>query len=89
MPDGTTLVTKAELEDLHRQVNQGNFRVAWKLTSRHFDCYGSERQRVFLATELISNTVAKALKYKFPWKKDFGDFLELFDQWFDTWGEIK
>ena len=42
-------------------------------------CYGSARQRVQLATELISNSVAKTLPLWDKEQKEFSDFLALWN----------
>ena len=41
---------------------RGEFRTLFKLTEQHFNCYGSKRQNVLLATQIVSRSVSEALK---------------------------
>ena len=83
---GETLVQKKTLEAFHKDVNVGNFKPTneftptWKLTDHHLSCYGSARQRVRLATELISNSVSKTLPLWDKEQKEFSDFLALWNE---------
>ena len=89
LPNGT-LVQKKTLEAFHKDINVGTFKPTepataeftptWKLTDHHLSCYGSARQRVYLATELISNSVSKALPLWDKEQKEFSDFLALFNE---------
>ena len=81
LPDGVTKVTKKELEDLYMR-DQGEFRMKYKLTSAHIDCTHSQRQRVRLATQLISKTVADALRL--DGKEEYASFIQLFNDAFDV-----
>ena len=86
LPDGVTLVQKKTLEAFHKDINVGKFNTdkeftpTWKLTDHHLSCYGSARQRVRLATELISNSVAKTLPLWDKEQKEFSDFLSLWNE---------
>jgi len=64
--------------------------VCHKLSKEHLTCEGPQRQKVKLATQLISHTTATALQ-KYSDKlgvdskitKDTAEFLELLNNWFD------
>ena len=80
-PKPEVRVTKQELQDLFFK-DQAEFKMKYKLSSAHFDCVGAQRQRVKLAAELFSSTVAADLKLA---KKDkFSTFIKTFNDWFDT-----
>jgi hypothetical protein len=55
-----------------------------KLKEKHFSCYGSERQRVSLAAQLLSNHSATALLLISPEKTDQAEFVKLMNDWFDV-----
>ena len=79
-------MTKGEIVELHEKVNKekgADFRPLWKLNERHFQCQNSERQRVILATQVLSNSVAEGLKLFFKDKDAYVEFLSLWNQWFD------
>ena len=80
LPDGTK-VTKKELQDLFYK-DQAEFRMKHKLSSDHFDCVGAQRQRVILAVQIFSSTVAADLKL--AGKDEFASFVQKFNNWFDT-----
>ena len=53
-----------------------------KIKDLHLEAKGSQRQRVFAATQLFSDSVAKAFVYH---GKDFlGQTIQTVDRWFDT-----
>ena len=88
LPNKRTTVTKAELVELHELVNKksgADFRPLWKLSERHFQCANSERQRVFLATQVFSKSVAEGLKIFCKGKDDYIDFITL---WNEVWDAI-
>ena len=45
--------------------DEGDSNLCPKLTVMHIDCKGNDRQRVNTAVQLFSDTVSKALKFKF------------------------
>ena len=83
LPNKKTTVTKDEIYKLHEKVNKesgSNFRPLWKLSERHFQCANSERQRVILATQVLSKSVAEGMKVFYKEKEDYIDFLTLWNQ---------
>ena len=62
--------------------DQAEFRMKFKLGSEHFDCVGAQRQKVSLASELFSSTVADDLKL--AGKEKYAEFVQLFNDWFDV-----
>ena len=60
MPNSKTVVQKAHFEWLFNKA-QDEFRLLEKITPLHLHCVGSDRQRVHLATQLFSETVADAI----------------------------
>lgn len=81
LPGGEEMV-KNDLINLKR-IDSGETQLLHKLTPLHFTCSGSERQRVFLATQLFSHSVASALRCVFPEKTVQADFIQLINDWFD------
>jgi hypothetical protein len=59
-------------------------RIVPKLKEKHFSCYGSERQKVSLAAQLLSNHSATALQLISPEKKEQIKFVKLVNDWFDV-----
>lgn len=62
--------------------------VCYKLTKEHLSCEGPQRQRVKLATQLLSHTTATALLHYKPinytkLNNDTAYFIELINSWFD------
>lgn len=62
--------------------------VCHKLSKEHLTCDGPQRQKVKLATQLLSHTTASALKFYKPiadkkLNDDTADFIELINNWFD------
>jgi hypothetical protein len=84
-PDNKTLyLTKQHFQDLI-SADEKDFKLCPKLSLIHVNCKGNDRQRVKYAVQLFSDTVAKALKFK------FGDTLlaqseivTIIDSWFDV-----
>ena len=81
LPDGKTKVMKKTLEDIFFE-DRAEFQMLWKISERHLNCYGSERQRVFLATQVFSQSVAKVLRLN--GQEDYAHFIETFDNFFDV-----
>ena len=80
LPDGVTRVTKQTLLDL---VGTGN--KYFKLTEKHFQCIGSERQRVKIAAQVFSKSTAEALREADAEEHGkYADFLELWNDFFDV-----
>jgi hypothetical protein len=82
LPSGELL----KREDLEKvlSLDCAEFRIVPKLKEKHFVCYGSERQRVSLAAQLMSNHSATALKIISPDKKKQAEFIKLVNDWFDV-----
>lgn len=63
----------------------------YKLTSRHLEVKKAQRQNVLLAVQLLSHTTATALKHYFHNATEekkiaaikLGEFIDLFNSWFD------
>ena len=76
--------------DFQKLVNTDNneLRIAFKIRGEHLHCKGSKRQRVCLATQLLSHTVAKAYAYLFRNKDENADVkhdcIKLFNDYFDV-----
>ncbi|QQP55381.1 Uncharacterized protein FKW44_008537, partial [Caligus rogercresseyi] len=79
LPDGST-ITKKDFQNLMEKDSKSSH----KIKEIHLECQSSQRQRVCLATQLLSHTTASALKYIFPNKTSQSDFIDTVDSWFDT-----
>ena len=80
LPDGVTRVTKQMLMDL---VGTGN--KYFKLDEHHFQCVGSERQRVRPAAQVFSKSTAQALREADEETYgQYAEFLELWNDFFDV-----
>ena len=67
------------------QQDQGVYRLCPKLTQQHVEVTGSQRQIVRLATQLLSDTVAKALKFVGNGKMDVqAEGLLTCNNWLDV-----
>ena len=85
LPDGVTRVTKQTLLDL-----VGTRNKHFKLTEKHFQCIGSERQRVKLAAQVFSKLTAEALREADAEAHGkYADFLELWNDFFDVANSTK
>ena len=70
---------------IDRDSECGDFRLCYKLSKYHIDVKGSERQRVRTATELLSDTVSKALLFYFSDEmKEQAEIISVVDDWFDV-----
>lgn len=85
-----SVVNKDYFESL-LDISTSELTFAHKLTRQHLEVKGSLRQRVRLAAELFSNTVAKAIQYcgkhglmpkNSQWHKA-AEIVQLFNDWFD------
>ena len=82
--DGLKTLDKEDFIDLLRY-DKGEIKLCPKLTSLHVNCYGSMRQRVSLATQLLSNTVSKAIIHLDGDDAEFkSQYVSTFDSFFDT-----
>ncbi len=81
-----THIGKCHFVDLIQQVDTEvttNFRLTWK----HVNVKDQEKQRVYLAAQLLSRRTALAFRQLFPndpVKQELADFIEVIDQYFDT-----
>ncbi len=83
-PAHVDTLTRSDFIDLMDKDNS-EFKMAWKLTPLHVTCTGSERQRVYLAAQLLSRTTARALHYLFgDTKKAQTKAIEKINDWFDV-----
>lgn len=81
------IINKKPLEALVSS-SETELSVCYKLSKEHLSCEGPQRQRVKLATQLLSHTTATALlHYKLindtKLNNDTADFIELVNNWFD------
>lgn len=90
LPNGNKII-KDPLEKLV-DLTSTEINVCHKLTEAHVTCKGFQRQKVHLATQLLSHTTSTALlHYKDTGKlgddvetiTSTANFIELMDQWFD------
>ncbi len=66
--DYSATFTRKDLVDLFEK-DSGELKMVFKITPLNVTCSGSERQRVYLATQLLSQTVAKSFDYLFGKEK--------------------
>ena len=85
LPSGAQFV-REDLEELYNEVDPitNELRLDRKLTDAHFNCKGSARQRVYLATELFSKTTADMLAAARPEKAEQAAFVRLVNDAFDV-----
>ena len=86
LKDGSK-ITQKPLISLISNVDTGEFRCTHKLQMIHLNCKSSERQRVFYATQLLSNSTSEALRLMFKNDKeaqDLSKFIKVVDSWFDV-----
>ena len=77
-------LTKNDFEKLLEK-DSSELKIAYKVTTLHLECKGSVRQRVRIAAQLLSHTIAKALTFIFGEKyKVQSDAIETINDWFDT-----
>lgn len=82
-----SVINKKPLEALINKTTT-ELSVCHKLTPGHLSCEGPQRQKVRLATQLLSHTTATALKHYKPIEdirllEDTSNFIELVNNWFD------
>jgi len=84
---GGKIINKQPLEALVSMAST-ELSVCHKLSQEHLTCEGSQRQKVKLATQLISHTTSTALNHYQPitdkkLNNDTAEFIELINNWFD------
>jgi hypothetical protein len=62
----------------------GEYRIAPKLSEKHFSVQGGQRQRVSLAAQLLSSHTAAGLRHISPEKEEQANFIQLVNNWFDV-----
>ena len=75
-----------DFQDLLKKVETQEMQIS-KLTAKHLTCKQSDRQKVRLATELLSNSTACLMKDHFPEcpkKKQLSDIISLLDKGFNV-----
>ena len=77
-----SLLVKDDLQQI-LEASNGELRVHHKLSHHHFECKGSQRQRVRLAAQLLSRTTACAMRLIAKEKKEQADMIELLNNVFD------
>lgn len=75
-------ITKKLIESI-LQIDCGEYKVAYKLTHLHVDCNGRDRQRVYLAGQLFSNTTAMMISTWFTEQIQASQFFQLVNDAFD------
>lgn len=84
-PDGQTVFVKKEHFEELIVNDQTDFKLCPKLSFVHVNCRGNDRQRVKYAVQLFSNTVSKALLFKFGnTYSEQANIIALIDAWFDV-----
>ena len=81
-----TRVGKHMLLELFEKVDS-EVSTNFKLTRKHIDVKDQEKQRVYLAAQLLSHRTAEAIRQLFPEdqpKQELADFIDVVDSWFDT-----
>jgi Transposase protein len=84
-PDDKTLFLRKQHFESLILADRKDFKLCPKLSLLHVNCKGNDRQRVKFAVQLFSDTVAKALKFKFG--DDFlaqSEIVSTIDSWFDV-----
>jgi len=84
---GDQIINKKPLESLISKTST-ELSVCHKLNSEHLTCAGPQRQKVRLASQLLSHTTAIALLHYKPIEdnkllEDTANFIELINNWFD------
>lgn len=84
---GDQIINKKPLESLISKTST-ELSVCHKLNSEHLTCAGPQRQKVRLASQLLSHTTAIALLHYRPIEdnklfEDTANFIELINNWFD------
>lgn len=84
------VIEKKIIEDLLLLESKNELKIAHKLSHHHLTVKGSQRQRVWPATQLFSNTTAKAIQWlgekdllKGNWENTSKVF-KIVNDWFDT-----
>lgn len=81
------LINKKPLESLIKQTST-EINICHKLSEEHLTCEGPQRQKVKLASQLLSHTTATALLHYKPIDdikllNDTANFIKLVNNWFD------
>lgn len=82
-----TLLKKKMFDDLIVALGDSEIRMAPKLSAYHVNVKDQDKQRVYLATQLLSESTANAISQLFPSDPDMlelSDFVATIDGWFDT-----
>ncbi len=84
-PDHEVVLSRRDFLDLIEKnlESREDLQMTFKLTMLHVTCKSSERQHVYLAAQLLSHTVAKALEYLFGKEKQ-GRAVQTINDWFDV-----
>jgi len=64
-------------------VDKSELKMNFKLTRKHLNVDGKEKQRVYLAVQLFSTTTAAVWKTIYPNKTAQGNFIQLVNDYFD------
>merc|ERR1719300_2018872 len=78
-----TLLAKPHLQTaLENDSSPTEFRKAYKIKKEHLECKGNERQRVYLATQLLSSSVSSLMRQSGMHSQ--ANLLQIFDDFFDV-----
>ncbi len=86
LPTGET-ITPAPLFKLLDKLSDCEYKTSYKLKRAHLHAKGADRQRVHLASELFSQSVAIDLEQQFPRDVEalaLAEFIRKTDNWFDV-----
>jgi Transposase protein len=82
LPTGAVL-DKSVLENLLKIQMNSEFRLTHKLTQRHLEMHGKQRQNVLSAFQLFSLKVSSAIRVAFPDLHEIADFIEMINDFSD------
>ncbi|KAF0297805.1 Transposable element P transposase [Amphibalanus amphitrite] len=81
---GDPVVDSDLMEELAREVSATEFTVNRKLTALHVHAAKGDRQRVYLAAQLLSETVAKSIPEVFEGQEKAAEVINIIDSGFDV-----
>lgn len=85
------LITVAPIKEAFYKFGSDDLKIMHKISSKHFDVAGPERQKVKLAAQLLSHTVSASLrrfyqlgKLSSPNVMECANFVKSINDWFDV-----
>ena len=85
--DSGVILNKKMFEDLLDRLGDSEICMAHKLSAYHINVRNQDKQRVYLAAQLLSQSTADAISQLFPNEPDMlecADFVSKMDSWFDV-----